>query len=242
MLAAAGARVGIVELVETKPVLAVGAIDERIGEVGEVAAGLPDLRRTEHGRVDQHDVVAHLHHRSDPRLADVAQHATHRVGRSRTCCGSRRRSLRTGTTKPRRLQRLTTWSSSVAGIPARLRATAMLPRTSCATCEDSRERRRGGAMSKSRVIALATTLGLIVVAAGCSDDGSSSATTASSATSTPTSLAAPRRQRSPRRRAGNDAGHRGPDNRGADPQRRHHRRRRHLPARPVPRSRRARPI
>jgi hypothetical protein len=45
-------------------------------------------------------------------------------------------------------------------------------------------------MSKSRLIAVATTVALIAVAAGCSDDGSSSATTASPATSTSTSLAA----------------------------------------------------
>ena len=74
VLAAARARVRVVELVEAEAVLAVRAVDERVGEVRQVAAGLPDLRRAEDGGVDEHDVVALLHHRPDPRVLDVAQH------------------------------------------------------------------------------------------------------------------------------------------------------------------------
>ena len=73
VLAAARARVRVVELVEPVAHLAVGAVDERIGEVGEVPARLPDRRRTEDRRVDQHDVVTLLDHRPDPGVAHVAQ-------------------------------------------------------------------------------------------------------------------------------------------------------------------------
>ena len=72
--AAVRARVRVVELVEAEALLAVRAVDERVGEVGEVAARLPDLRRAEDRGVDQHDVVALLHHRPDPGVLDVAQH------------------------------------------------------------------------------------------------------------------------------------------------------------------------
>src|SRR5207344_34690 len=74
LLATTRTRVRIIELVESEPVLAVRAIDEWISEVGQVTAGLPDLQRAQHGSIDQHDVVATLHHRVDPGLADVAQH------------------------------------------------------------------------------------------------------------------------------------------------------------------------
>ncbi len=67
------ADVGVVELVETEALLAVGAVDQRVAEVGEVARRLPHLWRAQDGGVDQHDVVALLHHRTDPRLLDVAQ-------------------------------------------------------------------------------------------------------------------------------------------------------------------------
>ena len=71
--AAVRARVGVVELVEAEPLFALGAVDERVGEVRQVAGGLPHLRRAQDGGVDQHDVVALLHHRADPRFLDVAQ-------------------------------------------------------------------------------------------------------------------------------------------------------------------------
>ena len=46
---------------------------EWVGEVGEVPAGLPDLRRTEDRRVDEDDIVALLDHRPDPCVAHIAQ-------------------------------------------------------------------------------------------------------------------------------------------------------------------------
>ena len=64
--AAVRARVRVVELVEPEPLLAVRAVDERVGEVGEVAGRLPHLRRAQDRRVDQHDVVALLDHRRGP--------------------------------------------------------------------------------------------------------------------------------------------------------------------------------
>ena len=70
---AVGAGVGIVELVEAEALLAVGAVDERVAEAGEVTARLPDRRRAEDRRVDQHDVVALLHHRPHPGVLHVAQ-------------------------------------------------------------------------------------------------------------------------------------------------------------------------
>ena len=70
---AIGAHLGILELVEPPAGLAVGAVDEGIGEVGEVTRGLPDLRRAEDGGVEADDVVAELHHRAPPGLLDVAE-------------------------------------------------------------------------------------------------------------------------------------------------------------------------
>src|SRR4029078_2817246 len=45
----------------------------RVDDAGATPGDPPDLRRAEDGGVDQHDVVAHLHHRADPCLANVAQ-------------------------------------------------------------------------------------------------------------------------------------------------------------------------
>ncbi len=67
------ADVGVIELVEAKALLALGAVDEWIAEVRQVAGRLPDLRRAQDGSVDQHDVVALLHHRAHPRLLHIAQ-------------------------------------------------------------------------------------------------------------------------------------------------------------------------
>ncbi len=74
VLAAVRAGVRVVELVEAEALLAVGAVDERVGEVGEVAARLPHRRRAEDRRVDEDDVVALLDHRPHPGVAHVAQH------------------------------------------------------------------------------------------------------------------------------------------------------------------------
>jgi hypothetical protein len=46
--------------------------DESVVEDLEVPARLPHLRRHDHGRVETHDVVAELHGRTPPRIADVA--------------------------------------------------------------------------------------------------------------------------------------------------------------------------
>jgi len=72
-LATVRACVRFVELVEPEALLAVRAVDQRVAEVGEVARGLEHLGRAEDRRIDQHDVVALLHHRPDPGVADVAQ-------------------------------------------------------------------------------------------------------------------------------------------------------------------------
>ena len=74
VLAAARTGVRVVELVEAETVLAVGAVDQRVGEVGQVPADLPHLGRAQDGGVEQHDVVALLDHRPHPGLLDVAQH------------------------------------------------------------------------------------------------------------------------------------------------------------------------
>jgi hypothetical protein len=128
-LAATRAGVRIVELVEAEPVLAVGAIDQWIGEVGEVTAGLPDLRRAEDGGVDQHDVVAHLHHRADPCLANVAeQQGTQRAVVVRTAEAAV--DLGRGVDETPSLAQIDNLVDvGRRHTPARLRAVAMLPRT-----------------------------------------------------------------------------------------------------------------
>ena len=94
-LAAARARVRVLELVEAVPLLAVAAVDERVGEVGQVARGLPDGGRPEDGGVEADDVVAQLHHRAPPLVLHVAQqqHAERAVvvGRPEAAVDLRRR-------------------------------------------------------------------------------------------------------------------------------------------------------
>ena len=60
------------QIVRTEPLVAVPALDERVREDLEVPARLPYLRRHDDGRVEPDDVVAHLHHRTPPRVLDVA--------------------------------------------------------------------------------------------------------------------------------------------------------------------------
>ena len=67
----AGLRLAL-QIVGTEPLVAVPALDERIGEDLEVPAGLPDLRRHDDRRVEPDDVVAQLHHGAPPRVLDVA--------------------------------------------------------------------------------------------------------------------------------------------------------------------------
>ena len=80
------ARTRLGELVGPEPLLAVAAVDERVGERGDVAARLPDLGRHEDRRVEADDVVAQLHHRPPPGVLDVAleQHAERPVIPRRT--------------------------------------------------------------------------------------------------------------------------------------------------------------
>ena len=66
--AAAG---GVGDVVGAVAVLAGAAVDERIGEAADVARGDPDLRVEDDRGVEQHDVVALLHHRPLPGGLDV---------------------------------------------------------------------------------------------------------------------------------------------------------------------------
>ena len=54
--------------------LAVAAVDERVGEVRQVAGRLPHRGRRQDGGVEADDVVAQLHHRPPPGVLHVAQH------------------------------------------------------------------------------------------------------------------------------------------------------------------------
>ena len=63
-----------VDLVLPPPLAAVPAVDQGIGEVGQVARGLPHRGRREDGRIQADDVVAPLHHRLPPGVLHVAQH------------------------------------------------------------------------------------------------------------------------------------------------------------------------
>ena len=75
--AAVRARARLGQLVGAEALLAVAAVDERVGEGGDVAARLPHLRGHEDGGVEADDVVAQLHHRAPPGVLHVAleQHA-----------------------------------------------------------------------------------------------------------------------------------------------------------------------
>src|SRR5262249_53349441 len=70
--AAVGARSRLGQLVGAEALLAVAAVDERIGERADVAARLPHLGRHEDGGVEADDVVAILHHRAPPGVLHVA--------------------------------------------------------------------------------------------------------------------------------------------------------------------------
>ncbi len=72
-LAARRALLRIVELVEPEPVVAVRALDERVGERGDVTRRHPHVGSLEDRRVDADDVVAQLHHRPPPLVLDVAE-------------------------------------------------------------------------------------------------------------------------------------------------------------------------
>ena len=56
----------LLEVVGPEAQLAGAAVDERVGEAGEVAGRVPDLRVQDDRAVEQDDVVALLHHRALP--------------------------------------------------------------------------------------------------------------------------------------------------------------------------------
>ena len=58
-------------VVGAEAVLAVPAVDQRIGEAGDVARGLPHARVHEDGGVETLDVVARVDHGAPPALLDV---------------------------------------------------------------------------------------------------------------------------------------------------------------------------
>ena len=60
------------QLVGAIPHLRHLAVDERVGEAGDVAGGFPDLGVHDDGRFDADDVVATVNHVAPPALADVA--------------------------------------------------------------------------------------------------------------------------------------------------------------------------
>ena len=56
----------LVEVVGAEAQLAGLAVDQRVGETGDVAGGLPDLGVEDDRGVEQHDVLALLGHRLQP--------------------------------------------------------------------------------------------------------------------------------------------------------------------------------
>ena len=60
------------EMVGSEALAAGLAVDERVGEAGEMPRGLPDARVLEDRRVERHDVIALLQHGAPPLALDVA--------------------------------------------------------------------------------------------------------------------------------------------------------------------------
>ena len=73
-LARPAAALRVVELVGAEAQLARAAVDERVGEAGDVAGRLPDARVEDDRGVERDDVVPLLHHRLEPQRADVVLH------------------------------------------------------------------------------------------------------------------------------------------------------------------------
>ena len=65
------AALRVLEPVGAEAQLAGAAVDERVGEAGDMARRLPHARVEDHRRVERDDVVALLHHRLEPVRADV---------------------------------------------------------------------------------------------------------------------------------------------------------------------------
>ena len=70
-LAGLAAALLVCEVVGAEALLAGAAVDERVGEAGDVARRLPDLRVEDDRGVERDDVVALLHHRLEPARLDV---------------------------------------------------------------------------------------------------------------------------------------------------------------------------
>ncbi len=96
-LAAVGAQVGVVELVEAEALVAVAAVDERVGEVREVPGRLPHRGRREDRRVEARRRRRGAAPSSATRRPSRCGGGAPRWVRSRRWSGSRRRSRRTGT-------------------------------------------------------------------------------------------------------------------------------------------------
>src|SRR5262249_17576625 len=62
----------VAELVGPKALLALLAVDERVGEAGDVSGGFPDARVHQNGAVYADDVGARQHHLAPPCFLDVA--------------------------------------------------------------------------------------------------------------------------------------------------------------------------
>src|SRR5207244_7480987 len=58
-------------VVGAEAVLALLAVDQRIGKTGDVPRGLPHLGMHQDGRVEALDVLARVYHRAPPALLDV---------------------------------------------------------------------------------------------------------------------------------------------------------------------------
>ena len=63
--------VGLLQVVRAEPLVARGALGQRVGEGGDVAGGDPDLGGQDHGRVDTDHVLARRHHVAPPLALQV---------------------------------------------------------------------------------------------------------------------------------------------------------------------------
>ena len=71
-LASALRTATILDLIGPEAALALFAVHQRVGELGDVARSLPHHGRHEYSRIEAHDVVAQLHHVAPPQVFDVA--------------------------------------------------------------------------------------------------------------------------------------------------------------------------
>src|SRR5439155_420971 len=107
LLAAVRARRGVIQLVEPEPFLAAPAVDERVGEVLEVAGGLPYRGRRQDGGIEADHVAGSSAMRTTSRTSSTRWN----VIASRTASGTSSRSgpLRAGSTTSVRPAR---WAAS----------------------------------------------------------------------------------------------------------------------------------